>query len=183
MSGGRMPLFLHLFFFYTIAPFIHHSFINICWCPSPYLHSCRLSGRTSEQRFELGPASTNWATLHPDWVTVNPLRATLHPNTQIMIAYKAYLFSDHKNMEYFFFCIKTSNACFWISLACFLMRPFIIVHTILLCVRNNRYPEIEVTDIILAKVSRPCQLSSRSCWFLSRVAVVGFCLGYRFLNP
>jgi hypothetical protein len=26
--GGRMPLFLHFFFFYTIDTFIHHSFIR-----------------------------------------------------------------------------------------------------------------------------------------------------------
>ncbi len=152
-----MPLSLHLFFFYTIAPFIHHSFINICRGPSPYLHSCRLSGRNFRAEIRTRACltasrrSTNWATLHPDWVTVNPLRATLHPKTQIMIVSKTYLFSDHKNIENTF-CNKNSNAFFWISLACFLMRACIIVHTVLLCVRNNSYPEMEVTDIILAKV-------------------------------
>jgi hypothetical protein len=42
-----MPLFLHLFIFIQQIhsdTFIHHSFINIRWGPSPYLHSCRLSG-------------------------------------------------------------------------------------------------------------------------------------------
>ncbi len=29
----------------TVDTFIHHSFINIRWGPSPCLHSCRLSGR------------------------------------------------------------------------------------------------------------------------------------------
>jgi hypothetical protein len=44
-----MPLFLNLFFFIQyrryIHTIIHSSFINIRWGPSPYLHSCRLSGR------------------------------------------------------------------------------------------------------------------------------------------
>ncbi len=44
-----MPLFLHLFFFILYSRYIHTiihpSFINIRWGPSPYLHSCRLSGR------------------------------------------------------------------------------------------------------------------------------------------
>jgi hypothetical protein len=46
---------------YTLDTFTHHSFINIHWGPSPYLHSCRLSGWNlhgvaSRPRFELGPA-------------------------------------------------------------------------------------------------------------------------------
>ncbi len=41
--GGRMPLFLHLFFFIQYSRYIHTiihpSFINIRWGPSPCLHS------------------------------------------------------------------------------------------------------------------------------------------------
>ncbi len=38
-----MPLFLHLFFFIQYT-FIHHSFINIRWVPSPFNHAYRRQG-------------------------------------------------------------------------------------------------------------------------------------------
>ncbi len=69
-----MPLYLHLFIFYTIDTFIHHSFVNIRWGPSPYLHSCRLSvwnlngvpSRDSNSGcLSASQRATNWATLHP----------------------------------------------------------------------------------------------------------------------
>jgi hypothetical protein len=48
------------------------------------------------------------------------------------------------------------------------MKIIRAVREFALCFR----PEVEVRSIILAKVSRLC-----------RVTVVGFLLGYRFLNP
>ncbi len=62
---------LHLFFFYTIYTFIHHSFIHK---QSSYLHSCRLSGRnlhgvpsrdSNSGYLTASQCTTNWATLHP----------------------------------------------------------------------------------------------------------------------
>jgi hypothetical protein len=41
-------IYLSLYIRYIYTSFIHNSFINIRWGPSPYLHSCRLSmGGTS----------------------------------------------------------------------------------------------------------------------------------------
>jgi hypothetical protein len=56
-----MPLFLYLFFFSTIDTvhsYIIHSFINIRCGSSPYLHSCRLSGRNI-QSFTAGITGRN----------------------------------------------------------------------------------------------------------------------------
>jgi hypothetical protein len=56
-----MPLFLYIFYSsVSIHTFIQSFTHNIRWGPSPYLHSCRLSGAEppwgAEPRFELGPA-------------------------------------------------------------------------------------------------------------------------------
>ncbi len=56
-----MPFFLNLFLFCTNR-YIHtsliHSFINIRWGSSPYLHSCGLSGRNL-QSFTAGITGRN----------------------------------------------------------------------------------------------------------------------------
>ncbi len=53
-------LFAFIFIQRTIDTSVHNSFLTIRWGPSPYLHSCRLSGGTSmgcqAERSELGPA-------------------------------------------------------------------------------------------------------------------------------
>ncbi len=42
--GFFKNIFITFIYLYTIDTFIHHSFVNIRWGPSSYLHSCRLSG-------------------------------------------------------------------------------------------------------------------------------------------
>ncbi len=109
-KSGLMPLFLHSFFFYTIDTFIQHSYINIRWCLSPYLHSCWLSGQNfhgvPSRDSNLGlpyskpahyhmrhaapclsHAAPFWSTQHPSeprctliWATLHPVWATLHSN-------------------------------------------------------------------------------------------------------
>ncbi len=69
-SYATLFVFIYL---YTIDTFIHHSFINIRWGLSPYLHSCRLSGwilhgvpsRDLNSGLTASQRATNWATLHP----------------------------------------------------------------------------------------------------------------------
>ncbi len=69
--GGRMPHFFAFIFLYTLDTFNtfrHHSFINIRWGPSPYLHSCRLGCRAAIRTRACLTASqcaTIWASLHP----------------------------------------------------------------------------------------------------------------------
>ena len=70
--------FCIFYFSVTIHTFIQSFTHNNRWGPSPYLHSCRLSGRNlpgvpSRDSNSLSCAAPlHWAALHPSWAALHP---------------------------------------------------------------------------------------------------------------
>ncbi len=77
---GMVALFHSICYLFLIHTYIHTKFTrNICWDPSPYLHSCRVQAQWADPssiRTRAWPTASQRTTI---CATLYPIRATLHP--------------------------------------------------------------------------------------------------------